>query len=212
MWQKIKAAWGSLFRQPSWPALVYAFRVFFPIHYWHDNIAAHPPINTLMWHVHHEFLAERLRDYFVVGNENRALQGRLAYIRHAKPKDGEQPWQIHRRLSLIDIVRNPPARFSELEAAYETARIQADSWRRERLAEAPDEEARATLASSANNWWNHPDYSAMQDTLHEAMVALAAYEGGEEMEALHRSEHPRCPWNGVSIFPPGTRNPYSSPF
>ena len=76
--------------------------------YWHDDPAAHPPVGTWMWHLHHEVICEPLIE---------PLANRLDYIRREKPAA-----EVPTRLRLIDPVRGTlPAPLVKAWDAYDKA-------------------------------------------------------------------------------------------
>ncbi len=129
------------------------------------------------WHVHHDVLAEWCYSY----------EERAAYIKAYKPA-----FEVSLRLRLLQPVKGqlPPAvikagaAYEEAQAVYEKVGAAYEE------AQAAYEEAKAA-------------YEKAKAAYEEAKAAYeeAIYEHREEIEALHTSECPGCPWDGMTIFP-----------
>lgn len=84
--------------------------------YWHDDQTQHPPIGTLLWHIHHKVLYEPLTE---------PLANRLDYIREYKPVV-----EIKTRLRWLTPVRGKvPADYGQARADYDQARANYDQAR-----------------------------------------------------------------------------------
>ena len=101
------------------------------------------------------------------------LQARLDYIRTAKPAS-----EVATRLRLISPVAGPlPEPPVQAWAAYNQAQAAyEEAWAAYEKAEAAYEKAEADYEKA----W--ADYKL-------------------QLEALHSTEHPGCPWDGQTIFP-----------
>ena len=126
---------------------------------------------TLYWHIHHEILIE----------ETTNIQERIDYIREGKPED-----EIPLRLKLMTPVLHPeklPVSFRKASEAYLKAREAYDkAW-----------EAYYKAWEAYDKAWEA--YIKAGEAYYKALEACV-----QQIEKLHREEHPDCPWNGKTIF------------
>src|SRR6185295_9413403 len=135
------------------------------------------------WHVHHEELAEVLTD---------PIEDRIEWITTGKPAHERET-----RLRLMTPIRGTvPAALVAAWEAYFAANAAADAaWQHvfttypypEHYFETKEYAAYRTLQNAA-----HDAHDAAWDALNAAQ---------SELEALHKTEHPDCPWDGNTIFP-----------
>ena len=153
------------------------------------------------WHVHHEVLCEALTE---------PIQNRISYIRSTKPKG-----EVETRLRCMTPVLHPERLPVEWSEAY-AKRREADAKRRE--ADAKLSEAYAKR-SEADAKWEEADakwreaYAELEEAGAKWREADAKWSEAcakwseayakclPQIEALHKKEHPDCPWDGKTIFP-----------
>jgi tetratricopeptide (TPR) repeat protein len=151
------------------------------------------------WHVHHsELLLEWSDD----------IGERIAYVKREKPAD-----EVETRLRLMKPVRGPlPGKITEAQDALNKAQ--------EAKCKAQDAYGKAQ-GGYLKDW---EDRHKAQDAFNKAQEACdkarrawdrawkarnkawdardkAIEDNSHAIEALHRRECPRCPWNGRTIFP-----------
>ena len=133
---------------------------------------------TYYWHIHHDTLCEGTTD----------IKERMAYI-----KDNKPPNEIPLRLKLMQKVKSPSKLPREWKEAYQKWVEAYQKWEEacQKWVEAYQkrEEAYQKWEEAVQKRWE-----AEQDR----WEAEQKYE--PEIEALHKIEHPNCPWNGESIF------------
>ena len=149
---------------------------------------------TLYWHIHHEILIE----------ETFNIQERIDYIREGKPED-----EIPLRLKLMTPVLHPeklPVSFRKAREAYDKAReayIKADEAydkAREAYDKAWEAYYKAWEAYDKVKAWEAYDkaweaYIKAGEAYYKALEACV-----QQIEKLHKEEHPDCQWNGKTIF------------
>ena len=167
------------------------------------------------WHVHHEVLCEAL---------TKPIQNRIDYIRFSKPKD-----EIETRLRCMTPVLHPEELPVKWREAY-AKRSEAYAKRSEAYAKWSEAYAKCDEADAkwdeADAQWDeaYAKRSEADAKLDEAYAKLdeadaklreadaklrEAYAKSREayakclpqIEALHKKEHPNCPWDGKTIFP-----------
>lgn len=124
------------------------------------------------WHIHHEVLVEPLTE---------PIENRIAFIKKTKHLD-----EIPTRLRLLKKVQGA------LPKAVVTA---AEAYAR---AYSALEDARHVCTETGNCNCNAA-IDAYEIAENSYMEAIALYK--VEIEALHATECPDCPWDGTSIFP-----------
>jgi FAD/FMN-containing dehydrogenase len=130
---------------------------------------------VFVWHLHHEVLCEPLTE---------PIANRIAYIVSHKPQA-----EVETRLRLISpVVRGKvPAAYVKARAALDKVRAAYDkAW-----------------AARDKAWAALDKAGAALDKARAAYVKARAA-AQPALEALHRTEHPDCPWDGRSIFPGGS--------
>src|SRR3990167_4449600 len=137
------------------------------------------------WHIHHEILVELLTE---------PLKNRIAYIKRNKPKG-----EIKLRLRLLrpvkgklskEVVKADQARDKAYQAwdKADQARDKAyQAWDKAYQARDKADQAR----DKAYQAWDKADQARDK----------AIEKHKDEIEALHKKECPKCPWNGKTIFP-----------
>ena len=134
------------------------------------------------WHVHHEVLCEALTE---------PIQNRIDYIKANKPKD-----EVATRLRCMTPVLHPgelPAKWRE---AYAKRREAGAKW----------EKAVAKWREAGAKWREADAKWREADAKWREVSAKWREVGAKwlpQIEALHKQEHPDCPWNGKTIFPKG---------
>ena len=133
------------------------------------------------WHVHHEVLCEALTE---------PIQNRIDYIKSNKPAS-----EVETRLRCMTPVLHPeklPVKWREAYAKWREAYAkwrEADAKSREAYAKW-EEEAGAKLSEA---------YAELEEA--DAKWDEAYPKCLPQIEALHKKEHPDCPWDGKTIFP-----------
>ena len=126
---------------------------------------------TLYWHIHHEILIEETTD----------IQERIDYIRANKPEK-----EIPLRLKLMTPVLHPeklPARFRKAMEAYYKA------------PKARDKASKAYYKAGEAYYKAWKAYDKVREAYDKAWEACV-----QQIEKLHKEEHPDCQWNGKTIF------------
>ena len=146
------------------------------------------------WHVHHNVLCEALTE---------PIQNRISYIRSSKPKG-----EVETRLRCMTPVLHPerlPVEWREAGAKWE----EADAKRSEAYAKRSEADAKW---SEADAKWSEAD-AKRREAGAKLSEADAKWEEADakwreadakclpQIEALHKKEHPNCPWDGKTIFP-----------
>jgi tetratricopeptide (TPR) repeat protein len=144
------------------------------------------PIGILIWHIHHDQLIELLTE---------PLQNRIDYIKANKPEA-----EIPIRLKWLTPVQHPekvPEEFVKAREAYDKAWEAYDKAR----------EAYVKAWEAYDKAWEAYDkargaYVKAREAYDKAQEAyVKAWEDYKpQIEALHREEHPGCPWNGRTLF------------
>ena len=135
------------------------------------------------WHIHHDTLCEYTYD----------IKERIAFIKEAKPKS-----EVRERLRLMTPVQHPdklPLRFRRAASACvkaDAACIKATAARDKAL----NVSTLAYKKADAACGQALATYIKADAAYVKALTTYAA-----QLEELHREEHPRCPWNGKTIFP-----------
>ena len=167
------------------------------------------------WHVHHKVLCEALTE---------PIQNRIDYIRSSKPKD-----EVETRLRCMTPVLHPErlpvewreadAKFNEADAKFSEAYAkfseayakwrEADAKRMEayakwREADAKRREAYAKWREADAKW--REAYAKWREADAKLKEAYAKWREADakclpRIKALHKEEHPDCPWDGTTIFP-----------
>ena len=147
-------------------------------------------IGELWWHPHHDRLAEFLTE---------EPETRIQYIKENKPSA-----EVPTRLKWFTPVRNQ--RGPEWKA-YSKA------WRAcQKARKAYDEAAKAYVEAwkaylearkASDEAWPASDEAwGFYDEAWKVWVkAEKAFVEAVDLEALHKVEHPGCPWNGKTLFP-----------
>ena len=139
--------------------------------YWHDDPRNEPPQGSWIWHVHHAFLVERV-GYGGVGR-------RAEYIRRAKDLD-----EIDTRLRWMTVVKDQHA-IDVIE-----------SRRRDEIGQISQPKLPA-MDASTEAWDEYQtSYEHYLDECHDIAARASA-----ALEAVHKAEHPGCPWDGRTLFP-----------
>ena len=134
----------------------------------------------LAWHVHHDKLCERLTE---------PIESRIECIRDNKPKN-----EIDTRLRLLKVVKDQ-ARAERALKKYNAIRSKAGS----------DYNA---IASKA--WSEYNAIRSKAQSKYDAIVSKprSEYDAIESkawsdsgLDALHKKECKKCPWDGKTIFP-----------
>jgi hypothetical protein len=141
---------------------------------------------TYYWHIHHEILCEPTCD----------IDERIKYIKKHKPKS-----EVHERLRLMTPVLHPeklPLHFRKAAAACVKARDDYNkAFDAYEKTFANYFKALTTYEKARNAYTKACSvFPKALDTYFKALTTYAA-----QLEELHREEHPRCPWNGKTIFP-----------
>lgn len=137
----------------------------------------------LYWHIHHDILAELTTE---------PIKNRIDYITHYKPA-----FEVEVRLRLMKPVVAVPQRLADIISSYYSA-LKAY------------QQAEDNYYSAANRMPSNVEMDTLSLVLVEKKSeyytivsqwnnAYIELEG--ELEVLHRSECPDCPWNGETIFP-----------
>ena len=128
---------------------------------------------TYYWHIHHDTLCEGTTD----------IEERIAHIKNNKPSN-----EIPLRLKLMQKVKNPSKLPREWKEAFQKWEEAFQKWEEayQKWREA-DQKRR-----NAYQKWREADQKR-GETAADQKLKL-------QIEALHKIEHPDCPWNGESIF------------
>jgi len=134
----------------------------------------------LAWHVHHDKLCERLTE---------PIESRIECIRDNKPKN-----EIDTRLRLLKVVKD--------QARAERALKKYNA-----IASKPRSDYNA-IASKA--WSEYNAIRSKAQSKYNAIESKARYEydaieskawSDSGLDALHKKECKKCPWDGKTIFP-----------
>ena len=104
------------------------------------------------------------------------IEERIAYIKNNKPSN-----EIPLRLKLMQKVKNPSKLPREWKEAFQKWEEAYQKWRE------ADQKRR-----NAYQKWREADQKRRE--------TAADHKFKLQIEALHKIEHPDCPWNGESIF------------
>ena len=150
------------------------------------------PKYTYYWHIHHDILCEGTYD----------INERIAYIKEYKPKN-----EIRTRLRLMTPVQHPEKlimRIQKAAAVYAKAAARADTIALATYIKAY-EAYQNTSTDADKSYATYKKASAAADKA--SAKAAKAYNtymnalNNPQIRALHKKEHPNCPWNGKTIFP-----------
>ena len=131
---------------------------------------------TYYWHIHHDILCEGTTD----------IEERIAYVKNNKPTS-----EISLRLKLMEKVKSPSK--LELKEADQKWMEADQKWKE---AYQKWEEAVQKWKVADQKWgeayqkWKEADQK--RDEVYR--------QHKPQLEALHKIEHPNCPWDGKSIF------------
>jgi len=145
----------------------------------------------LAWHVHHETLIERLTE---------PIESRIEYIRDNKPKN-----EIDTRLRLLKLV-NDQARAEKAQSEYDAIVSKAQSEYNAIFSKARSEydaifsKPRSKYDAIESKAWS--DCNAIFSKARSEYDAIRSKAWSDSgLDALHKKECKKCPWDGKTIFP-----------
>ena len=147
---------------------------------------------TYYWHIHHDILCEGTTD----------IEERIAYIKNNKLSN-----EIPLRLKLMQKVKNPSKLPREWKEAFQKWEEAYQKWgevyQKWRVADQKRNEADQKWEEAYQKWmeavqkWKEADQKWKEADQKRDEVYR---QHKPQLEALHKIEHPNCPWDGKSIF------------